>query len=393
MAHIQLDHRNLAVVPPTRANQIKNFDPEVVQSDAKSTRIIVHPRYPQLVQDFLQYKRANGSKYEKELYTESFTWKDEVSRLIEKRPLTFMASHDFTRLRNGETIHNGSQEWDRNGTGAQSQNKYITLDEYLSYDEIMLSSLLGVSGHSFFINDGGRFNKGTPGQAGTFEERGVIMGLVGARFEREEHMDSTFMLQGHMHQDPRLTAVFEDFFGGRKKSGVDFDGDMYARRMRITVDLLLLEANDRAKDAGQKAYTYVVGLGLGVWQYHDDQAELYIDTFTAALSSLSLPHISTLEFAWISVEKARKARVTAAAEKQGINAIFSMRNPAAKLDTNELLVLSYAWDGNSFPGNEYWSGSLTGSGDPAAACMSTIPELHNPLVNPFTERIKVLGRD
>ncbi|OAL49728.1 hypothetical protein IQ07DRAFT_511591 [Pyrenochaeta sp. DS3sAY3a] len=393
MALIQLNHRNLVVEPPTKANQIKNFDPDVVQSDAKSTRIIVHPRYPQLVQDFLQYKRTHGSKYEKDLYTESFAWKDEVSRLIEKRPLTFMGSYDFTRLRDGKSIQNASQEWDRNGTGAQSQNKYLTLDEYLSYDEIMLSSLLGVSGHSFFINDGSRYNKGKPGEAGTFQDRGVIIGLVGARFEREDHMDSTFMLPGQMHQDPGLTAVFEDFFGGRKKAGVKFDGEMYSRRMRITVDLLLLEANERAKDAGQKAYTYVVGLGLGVWQYNDDQAELYVDAFTAALSSLSVPHISTLEFAWISVDNACKARVTAAAEKQNINVIFSMRNPATKLDTDELLVLSYAWDGNSFPGNEYWSGSLAGSGDPAAACMSTISELHNPLVNPFAERIKVLGSE
>jgi hypothetical protein len=170
---------------------------------------------------------------------------------------------------------------------------------------------------------------------------------------------------------------------------------MYKARTRITADMFLLEANARAAAAGKKAWAYVVGLGLGVWQYYQQQREWYIEVFGEAIAELNLAHVGTIEFAYIInlPEEVEKAVIRTGAEK-GIRVVFSRRDPAEKLEGDELLVLSYAWDGNAFPGNEYWSGSLSGSGDPAAACMSTIAELHNPLVNPaFTERIKVAGKD
>ncbi|KAH8692536.1 hypothetical protein GQ44DRAFT_719772 [Phaeosphaeriaceae sp. PMI808] len=388
---MDFNHDNLMIDPPTTANLIRNFDPQVIKADAESTRIVIHHKFPKLVDQFLDHKRAYGSKYEKALYSHIITWEDEVSRLLTKRPLTFMGTNDFTVLRDGTTIDDGTVEWDRNGTVAQEKNECLRLAEYLSYDEIMLSSLVGVSGFSYFINDGNRYNRGIPGQAGTFQNRGVIVGLVGARFERRDRMDSIFILPSESkYQDPRLSTLFQSFFGVVKNEMTTFDKDMYTARMRITVEIFLLEANDRAKEKNQKAYAYVVGLGLGVWQHHKDQPSLYVNTFASALASLTLPNISTLEFAWIEVPPPCAEHLVALAWKQGIRVIFSRRNPTEKLDTDELLVLSYAWDGNAFPGNEYWCGSLAGSGDPAAACMSTIPELHNPLLNLFTDRIKTL---
>ncbi|KAH9877133.1 hypothetical protein IAQ61_002496 [Plenodomus lingam] len=392
-----LNHSRLAIPPPTTTNLISNFSPQTITSDALSTHIIIHPRFPTLATAFLTHKRLHGSSFEKTLYTPSFTWRHLVARLLEKRPLTFMNALDFTILRDGRSIDNASKEWDRNGTAAQDENEYLTLQEYLSYDEIMLGSLLGVSGYSHFINSGSRFNSSVHGAPGTFQPRGVIIGVVGARFERQGRMDSVYVLPRGKEtiQHPELVALFEAWFMARTQKGVSFDDQMYMARMRITVDMLLWEANARARETGSTAYLYVFGLGLGVWQYDNAQPELYVDTFTAALAALSpgkLQHLTTLEFAYINVSSAVQDRVSAAAAAHNIRVLFSKRDPAAKLDTEELLVLSYAWDGNSMPGNEYWAGSLSGSGDPAAACMSTIGELHNPLVNEgFLDRIRVCG--
>jgi len=59
-------------------------------------------------------------------------------------------------------------------------------------------------------------------------------------------------------------------------------------------------------------------------------------------------------------------------------------SPADRLPPStepKLLVASYAWDGNAFPGNEYWEGLIGSSGDPAAVCCSTIGELQNAWIN------------
>jgi hypothetical protein len=303
---------NISITPPIKTNTVRNFDPAIIEQDAQSTRIIAHHRFPDLVREFLEHKKKHGSTHEKSLYSEDFTWEDQVARLLEKRAMVFMGRDDYTVLRDGRRIvDNPTLEWDRNGTETQHLNEFLSLKEYLSYDEIMLGSLLGVSSPSFFINDGNRYNCGKPGATGTFESRGVIMGLVGARFERLDRMDSVHILkttEQQPKQHPEATKIFQDFFGvAQRNPNVDFDVEMYRARIRVTAEVLLLEANARAGEVGQKAYVYVVGLGLGVWQYHGHptQAEDYIEAFVEALRSLRLPHVATVEFAWIRCSEDR----------------------------------------------------------------------------------------
>ncbi|KAI0547629.1 hypothetical protein F4679DRAFT_357850 [Xylaria curta] len=387
------------VQPPITSNSVTNFDPESIKNDAASTRIVVHSRFPRLVQQFLAHKRQYGSSVEQAFYHAGWTWQQQIARLVEKRALVFLGGGDYTVLRSGEHIGGAFMEWDRVGTEEEKLNKHLFLKDYLSYDEIMLSSLIGVSGPSFFINDGRRNNVGRRDQVGEFEPRGVIVGLVGARFERKDRMDSVYVLKSvrNPRQHPELRDIFFEFFGCRRNSTLGLDPEMYKARIRITADILFLEASRRAKDVGKKAHVYVVGLGLGVWAVDSSQTKLYVEAFLASLADLGdeLPHIGTVEFAYIKEVLGFKSQsMILGSSKTTVDVRFSKRNPAAKLrgvDEGHLLVLSFAWDGNAFPGNEYWVGSLDATGDPAAACMSTIGELHNPMINPgFLNRVEVL---
>ncbi|OTA95296.1 hypothetical protein M434DRAFT_380584 [Hypoxylon sp. CO27-5] len=374
---------------PTIHNRVNRFDPDVIRQDALDTRVVIHPRYPSLIMNFLNHKRRFGSDNEKRLYSGDWTWSNQIERLVTKRPLAFVGPGDHTLFRPFKPYQGGRKFWDN------IDSDYNVLEDNLTYDEIMLASLLGVSGPSYFINNGRRGNRAERGEPGTFEPRGIIIGLVGPRFERLEHMDAPLMVndgtQRRIHSD--LRHYYEKYFKHPKPSDDKFNFNIYRARIKLTAELLLLEANDRAQDAGRKAYVYVVGLGLGVWKYTDEQPTHYIQAFCDALIYIKpfLTDIATLDFAYITVPYEIKEKITELGWEQDIKVKFSKREPADKLqgdEANQLLVISYPWDGNAFPGNEYWEGNLDGSGDPAAACMSTIAELHNPMVNPdFTRRI------
>ncbi|KAI1087553.1 hypothetical protein F5B19DRAFT_486592 [Rostrohypoxylon terebratum] len=381
---------------PTEHNRVRNFDPEVIRQDALATRIVVHRDYPDLVSKFLTVKRdIDTTTSTRKLYTPEWTWQQQVRRLIEKRPLAFLTGADRTLFRDGGHRIRGTALWDSVGVEG---SEYWKLRDYLSYDEIMLGSLLGVSGPTYFINDGDRYNHGNPGREGTFEPRGIIIGLVGARFERQNKMDSNLILnngkQDPLH--PALLAAYTQYFGTAKSPDQIFDMPLYRARIANTLEILLVEADERAWEAGRKAFVHVVGLGLGVWAYEPRQVDAYVRALGETLTKLKgkLRYIGTIYLAWIGTTQQNQETLVKIGQEQGIEVVFGRRNPAAKLagtDAGKLLVVSYAWDGNSFPGNEYWLGNLSASGDPAAACMSTIPELHNPMVNPnFLDRIHVL---
>lgn len=67
---------------PILTNSVVNFDPAQVLDDAERTRIVVHDRFQQLVENFLAHKRQRGTEIEKALYNASgWNWQKQVARL------------------------------------------------------------------------------------------------------------------------------------------------------------------------------------------------------------------------------------------------------------------------------------------------------------------------
>jgi hypothetical protein len=358
-------------------------------------------------------KGTFGSVVEQSLYT-GMRREEFLQRLILKRPLSFMGPTDDTLGRDGRVVHNSGKLWPLVGT--EHEKEPLVLKEYLSYDEIAISALIGVSSPTYFINSGGRYNRGKAGTPAEYTERGVYVGLVGARFEVPDQMESRFLIaderfctneRGYGYYSTPTThyeailQMWARFYDVKEpETGIygfpielkvpqpTLSMHRYRQRIALTLEIFLLEAEGRGKEADAPVHAFIVGLGLGVWQFTLEQSTVYVEALIATIKTLSLSSIQVVELSWVVDTYNSTDRITVPTrEGNNITVLFTRRDPAIRREEDRLLVACYAWDGNAFPGNEVWRGSLCASGDPAAVCCSTIGELQNGYINPFWKNI------
>nr|XP_032521730.1 uncharacterized protein LOC116773412 [Danaus plexippus plexippus] len=187
-----------------------------------------------------------------------------------------------------------------------------------------------------------------------------------------------------------------------------FSNEVYYKRISVLADTTLLEAEFRANETGKDAFINVIGCGLGVWRISSHQSDVYILTFIQRIEDFLkkglIDHVSDINFSYIRVSDDVRGIFQQSSSgnimlrvicylskiiiicpiKGGVNIQLENREPSSKLSgehAGKLLVMTYPWDGNAHPGNEFWFGSLKTSGDPAAACSTQVSELHNAHIN------------
>merc|ERR1712150_294596 len=100
-------------------------------------------------------------------------------------------------------------------------------------------------------------------------------------------------------------------------------------------------------------------------------------------------NIGVIDFSYFPSQRGRTVRDNRNTQNPIRIKHDTTRNPAQMLPPAEypedkwVIVAMYAWDGNAYPGNEWWLGpaAWAQSGDPAAACCSAITILQNPNLN------------
>lgn len=405
-----------------------SFQEDLIVSFAETTYPICHKSVLKLAENFLKYKTRYGTPFEITFYSKMTALKF-CHRLLTKRPVVFITKHDEYLLQNGKDGRDGGD----GGFENLSENKAdkLNIHDLLSYDEMLISALFSVSVPTLFINSGSRHNMGKKDNSGNHCPQGIYIASVGCRFEKPGFMEWSHIIitekqntelngygllasrTNHKNHKTALLRIWSEFYMGNGnvfptyndvlelkskdktlfdslyitiRKGVFFNKNIYKMRMKLVIEPFLLEANNRGRIANKKVHVRAVGLGLGTWCITSQQYDLLLEVYYELLKTLDLPNISDLEFIYFREGDGEKKGEDMEKREEilgdlNIRILFSKSDPADLIEPDKLLVCQYAWDSNSFPGNEYWMGLFASSGDPAAACCSFISELQNPLIN------------
>ncbi|XP_070495990.1 uncharacterized protein [Chironomus tepperi] len=345
-----------------------------------------------------------------------------------KRPVVFYGPSDrFLLRRDGNKMLEGKNDFSnvaKNLDKVTDSSPYLR--EYISYDENLLSSLIGMSTPTFYFSIGGKGKTSLP-----YIDEGILCGLVGARNSKPNFMEHRFTLPRSKSFDTKvfksdkfwIEKVYPDAFPEKiiptaqdiqakpeiyDKIYINGVNEVYLeKRLMLSVLPYIQEAMSRGLEKDKNVFCSVPPIGAGVWAKCINGAIIHRLIVKGVLKFLDsyddyqkLNHLKALalpvEDPKIYSEFAKSGNIKVI-HVINEDIIISFKEPAdhklkiinrpryvAELLPDEfkdcISIAGYAWDGNSYPGNEYWVG-LMGSFDPQAINCSLLGQFQNPEVN------------
>jgi len=239
--------------------------------------------------DFMRnLPRVEGENY-KEVY-KNFSRADLVKRLLFKRPIIFCGRSDYFMLRyNGKTLMEGEGcFYNVSGSLDKQADSSPYLREYISYDENLLSSLIGMSTPTFYFSIGsGRQEIGDTKKPHIDE--GILCGLVGARNEKPYFMEHRFVFprvkehDSSSHQSDQfwIEKVYSNAFPEKiiptiqdikgkpeiyNKIYIDGVNEVYLeKRLMLSILPYIQDAMTRGVEKEKGVFCSVPPIGGGMW--------------------------------------------------------------------------------------------------------------------------------
>lgn len=375
----------------------------------------------------------------KNYFYHSMTIDKFIQRLMINRPNAFMKGKVLTETpedtwlfegSSGYTIGNGEYPLDWISMSdymiTYFRDNGIIQENFISRIEMTLGAFLSMCDTCNFINNGSRFNNGKIESKETHHSSGIYIGSVGARFEDQHAFAHTMCIIspncnyengygeiGKRNNSSYLVDLLDSFALGFEipyfpthdeiliryttsikmgtldefkkyfeviddKNMIFFSKNIYKKIIYIPYYETIKYADRIGKLNSKEVLLHLVGLGTGVWAKCPDVQIKIIKEVIYEILNNDITNINIVRLAWMGeIGKINKIK-----RKDGIDITILNTGPEIEPlqplpdDIERILVVQYAWDSGSFPGNEYYffkhsvGGNCnkwkTSSGDPAA---------------------------
>lgn len=433
----------------------KNHDNiSILESQINNCKILVPLHIYEYMAIFLKEMKISGNKIEKNIY-KSMTIEDFIIRCISKRYLSFYKLWNIFkfRLKTQRKVMDKkiSKSWYENIINFPNRSelpyyyfiKEKWLENYLSYDEMLFSSYIGISTPTFFINDCDKNNFGK--EDAYHVKKGIVTSLVGTRFDEILHFDSLFMTISKYHRENMgfglglgkdwkydLWARFynKDFLPTFEQvsqandprylyiKGYDFfiDLEAYKKKIYLTYKMYIDDIILRFMNHSQEKYLelnkplYIIFKDINHKDLLiDEKLQTYIlvcTIFDILITYINNCKNHNLKILIHTIEFNNIENVLSFLDENFIKFIgerymfipqnyremleyisfyikvnYTDKPPFRKELEEYCVACNYAAGPVNLPGNEYWDNGFNFSDEAAIACCSTISQLQNPYIN------------